>query len=388
MIDRSSAHHLLEYLSIFPVVGLLGPRQSGKTTLALHLAAISEKPAIYLDLERTSDLEKLQEAELYLESQGEKLVIMDEIQRKPELFPLLRSLVDARRRAGEPPPYFLILGSASRTLLQQTSESLAGRIGYLEMLPLSLDEVGLQHQSVLWQRGGYPDSFLADSDRESTIWREEFIATFLERDLGQLGFNYPAVQLRRLWSMLAHNHSQLLNFSRLASGLGLRDKQVRTYIDTLTDLYMLRQLQPWSANNGKRLSKRPKVYIRDTGLLHTLANIPNMEALFGHPLVGPSWEGFVIETLIQRAGPKWEAFYYRASGGAEIDLVMVGPQGERIAIEIKRTLSPQKSRGFRSASEDIQATARYFIIPTQDAYPLDPHTQVVGLNYPIFEKAI
>jgi predicted AAA+ superfamily ATPase len=386
MIERQLKGKLDQYLDFFPVVGLLGPRRVGKTTLARALMASSSKPTTYLDLERDTDLAKLHDPELYLQRHVGRLLIIDEIQRRPSLFPLLRSLVDERRRANEPAPYFLVLGSASRDLLRQSSESLAGRIGYLELCPLSVGEVGELLAEKLWLRGGFPESFLAPSDELSEAWRGEFIATFLERDLNQLGFNYPATQIRRLWEMLAHNHGQPLNVSKLAGNLGLGDREVRRYIDTLSDLFMIRQLQPWSPNSGKRVRKRPKVYLRDSGLLHRLARISSAEVLMGHPLIGASWEGFVLETLIQRAGDAWSPFYYRTAGGAELDLLLIGPGERRIAIEIKRSSTPKISRGFRSGSEDVSATERYYVVPTDDTYPLDRHTMAVGPMFSVTQS--
>jgi len=378
MIARTLALSLRTHLDLFPVVGLLGPRQVGKTTLAIHIRDSLVKPSTYLDLELDSDLAKLAEPELYLRRFARRLLILDEIQRRPELFPLLRGIVDQRLRDGERPPFFLVLGSASRDLLQQSSESLAGRIGYVELSPFCLDETGVESIETLWLRGGFPGSFLAPSDDATWLWRGNFLSTYLERDLPQLGFQLPAANLRRLWSMLAHMQGQTLNSQKLAGGLGLTNKTVRRYIDILSDLFMLRQLRPWSSNTGKRTVKRPKVYLRDSGLLHRLAQIRDAETLLGHPVCGHSWEGFVVENLITRAGEDWQPYFYRSAGGAELDLLMLGPRGERIAIEIKRTLSPRISRGFRSACDDVGATHRYFVIPTSESFPLDARTEAVG----------
>ena len=384
MIGRILEDRLRNASEDFPVVALLGPRQVGKTTLASMFAETTTKPTRYLDLERSSDRAKLVEAETYLGAQAGQLTILDEIQRLPELFPLLRSLVDERIRAGEQSGQFLILSSASPELLRQSSESLAGRILYLELTPFSLSELwpvdgGLANER-RWQRGGFPGSYLARNDSVSCDWRGAFIATYLERDIPQLGPRLPAERMRRLWSMLAHGQGDTLNLSRLAGGLEVTGKTVRHYLDVLSDLYMVRQLLPWAGNSSKRLIRSPKVYVRDSGLLHRLANIPDQETLLGHPLCGPSWEGFVIEQLLNGMPDSWRASHYRSSGQAEVDLILEGPRGRVLAIEIKRTLSPKVGRGFRSASEDVGATERYFVIPRGEAFPMSDDTEAVPLR--------
>lgn len=371
-------------LEAFPVVALLGPRQVGKTTLALAVARSSERASLYLDLERDSDRNKLTDAELYLSQQGQKLVIFDEVQRRPELFPLLRSLVDERIRAGERAGHFLVLGSASRDLLQQSSESLAGRIAYLELKPFSLTELMRNAADLdpnrVWLRGGFPDSYLAQSDQISWNWRTNFIATYLEHDIPQVGPRLPAERMRRLWTMLAYDQGTQLNAARLASSLGVSAHTVRASLDVLTDLYMVRQLPPWSGNSRKRLVKAPKVYVRDSGLLHRLANIPDLETLLGHPLCGASWEGFVIENLLAPLPDAWAAMYYRTGAQAEIDLVLEGPRRRVMAIEIKRTLAPKVSKGFQFGCEDIGATERYYISPAGERYPLGYDTEAIALR--------
>jgi predicted AAA+ superfamily ATPase len=383
MIERLLTPQLAGELGRFPVVAILGPRQVGKTTLALELQTASRRPSVYLDLERPSDLARLGEPELYLRSQLGKLVILDEIQRLPGLFPLLRSLVDERRRAGERAGQFLILGSASPDLLRQSSESLAGRIAYHELTPFALDEVAgrapHKHRDQLWLRGGFPESFLADGDEDSWRWREQFITTYLERDVPQFGPRIPTAQLRRLWTMLAHHQGGLLNAAQFAAGLGVTGKTATSYLDLLTDLFLVRQLPPWFRNIGKRLVKAPKVYVRDPGLVHCLANIRNLDTLLGHPLCGPSWEGFVIENLLTAAPVTWRPFFFRTAAGAEIDLVLERPDGGRTAIEIKRTLHPNLNRGFCLGCEDVQTSERFYVLPEGDSFPMDRQTTAIAL---------
>ena len=370
-------------LGAFPIVALLGPRQVGKTTLALEVGRALGRDFAYLDLELESDQAKLGEAELYLRAQAGRLLIVDEVQRRPDLFPLLRGIVDARIREGERSGQFLILGSASRDLLRQSSETLAGRIAYLELAPLTLLETSVvpdaPDQDAAWLRGGFPNSLLATSDALSWQWRGNFIATYLERDIPQLGLRLPAEQMRRLWSMLAHGQGTPLNLSRLAASLGVSATTVRNHLDVLTDLYMVRQLPPWSGNATKRLVRAPKVYVRDSGLLHRLANVPDLETLLGHPLCGESWEGFAIENLLAHLPDTWQATYYRTQAQAEIDLVLEGPRRQVIAIEIKRTLSPRVGKGFRLGSEDVRATERYYVIPGTETFPLGHETKAIGL---------
>ena len=388
MIVRALQVRVTESLRSFPVVALLGPRQVGKTTLAHPVAAECDPATVYLDLERDSDLSKLQEAESYLGRRFGRLVILDEVQRRPDLFPLLRSLVDQRIRDGEAAGHYLVLGSASPELLRQSSESLAGRIAYLELKPFSLDEVSEVGDSDddpeditdrLWLRGGYPPSYLAAGDDASWNWRTNFIATYLERDLPQLGLRLPSEHMRRMWSMLGHGQGEPLNASRLATGLGVSHNTVRKYIDILTDLYMVRQLRPWNGNLGKRLVKSAKVYVRDSGLLHRLVNVPDLETLLGHPVCGRSWEGFVIETVLAAMPDRWQATYFRTAAQAEIDLVLEGPRQQAIAIEIKRTLSPKLSKGFVNGCEDIGATRRLFVMPSGEQHGVGHATDAVPL---------
>lgn len=384
MIRRRVSAEIVAKLRTHPVVALLGPRQVGKTTLARMVGDDHTRASMYLDLERPSDRAKLTDPELFLSKQGRKLTILDEVQRLPEIFPVLRGLVDERIRAGEKAGHFLVLGSASRDLLQQSSESLAGRIAYIELAPFTLDEVERPRRRIdvdrLWLRGGFPGSYLAHTDHDSFVWREQFVQTYLTRDLPQLGVNLPSERLSRFWSMLAHGQGDQLNAARLAAGLGVSGNTVRSYIDALTDLFMVRQLMPWSGNSQKRLTKAPKVWVRDSGLAHQLAGIADSSTLLGHPLCGPSWEGFVIENVLAQLPSGWRASHYRTSAQAEIDLVLEGPRRQVFAIEVKRSLSPTLSRGFHNGFADIGATAGFVVTPEGDSFPLAPKVEAVALR--------
>ena len=385
MITRSLENRFNRALDSMPVVALLGPRQVGKTTLALEIAGKRlEKKWAYLDLELESDLSKLTDAESYLKGFEGRLLIIDEVQRRPELFPLLRGLVDARKRKGEKTAQFLLLGSASRDLLYQSSESLAGRIRYLELSPFKVWELH-QHDPLgfnvnkLWFRGGFPDSYLAASDEDSWEWRNDFIATYVERDLPGMGPKIPSARMKIFWTMLAHFHGQQIVYSSLGKSLEVSHTTIKTYLDILTDFYMVRQIQPWSGNTKKRLVKSPKIYLRDTGLLHKLLNIPSYESLLGNPMIGASWEGFVAENIILQLTDQWRYSYYRSSTQAEIDLVLEGPDDEVWAIEIKRSAAPQISRGFHTAAEDIKATRKFVVYPGSERFPMGQSTEAIGL---------
>ena len=356
------------YLAEFPAVALLGPRQVGKTTLAQQLAA--SQPSLYLDLEAPSDRAKLAEPELYLRQHSDKLVILDEVQRLPEIFQVLRGLIDANRRAGRANGQFLLLGSASVELIQQSSESLAGRIAYLELSGLSVLELGEAASQRLWIRGGFPNSVLATSDASSSRWREQFIRTYLERDIPQLGPRIPAETLRRFWTMLAHSQGGLLNAAALGRSLGVDGKTIRHYLDLLTDLLLVRCLQPLHANAGKRLVKSAKVYVRDSGLVHTLLGLDQAEAVLAHPIAGASWEGAVVETLLSLLPERAIPTFYRTSAGAEMDLVIDYPNGQRWAIEIKRSLTPKLTRGFHQARTDLQPDRCFVVAPIPESYPM------------------
>ncbi|OGQ98937.1 MAG: hypothetical protein A2505_03370 [Deltaproteobacteria bacterium RIFOXYD12_FULL_55_16] len=361
----------------FPAVAILGPRQCGKSTLAKKIIG-NRADSVYLDLELPSDVLKLSEPELFLGRHTDKLVCLDEIQRLPEIFPVLRSLIDANRSNGR----FLILGSASHELIRQGSETLAGRIAYLELTPFLLAEIEARHTSEAlhryWLRGGFPDSFLADSEETGRRWRQNFIRTFLERDIPQLGVSIPAETLRRVWQLCAHSTGQIFNASLLGANLGVSHTTMRRYIDLLSHTFMLRVLPPLGANLKKRLVKSPKIYLRDTGLLHSLLRIDSFDDLLGHPALGASWESLVIENLTA-AMPDWEASFYRTAAGAEIDLVMT--RGRRkIAIECKASVAPKPTRGFWSALDDLGVDAAWIITPGNEHYPLAPKVMVSNLN--------
>lgn len=379
MIARHLAATLLQRLHWTPVVALLGSRQVGKTTLARELQL--PKDAHYLDLERPSDLAKLEDPELYLTSHSGKLIILDEIQRRPELFPILRSLVDERRRAGEKTAQFLILGSASPELLRQSSETLAGRISYLELPPFQLLELPANESKIdlHWFRGGYPGSHLASNDQAATQWCDDFVTTYVERHLPQLGVGASPQQLRRLCSMLAHQQGATLNLAKIGDSLGIDGKTVRNYIDLLEGLYLVRRLPAWSRNTGKRLVKAPKVYWRDTGLLHMLSGLPSLEHVLGHPLCGHSWEGYCIEQILSVIPKESRFSHYRTHAKAEVDLVLESSSGDTIAVEIKRTLSPKLTPAFVESMETLGAARGYYIIPDGDSYPLSPKVDAVSL---------
>jgi predicted AAA+ superfamily ATPase len=370
MISRSLAPALIEALAHSPAVALLGPRQAGKTTLALEAAKSIGRPSLYLDLESEQDRGKLAQAELYLADHVDKLVILDEVHRAPGLFPVLRGLIDKGRRAGKKAGRFLLLGSASLDLLKQSGETLAGRIAYLELTPFTLLETGHLPADHLWVRGGFPESLLAPGAARSLRWRQDFIRSYLERDIPQFGPRIAAETLRRFWSMLAHHQGGLLNTAQFARNLGVDAKTAAAYLDLLVDLLLVRRLPPWHANLGKRLVKSPKVYVRDSGLVHALLGIADKEALLAHPVVGQSWECFVIENLLACAPDGVQGHFYRSSSGAEVDLLLAWPNGELWAIEIKRSLAPKLERGFHSACADLKPARKLVIYPGTETYRL------------------
>lgn len=377
MFERQLHAILAEEIQHSPAIALLGPRQVGKTTLALEVAKTI--PSIYLDLESERDRAKLVQPELYLADHLDKLVIFDEVHRAPGLFPVLRGLIDQARRNGKRASLYLLLGSASLDLLQQPGETLAGRIAYLELGPLNVMETGTGQLDALWLRGGFPESLTAPSDARSLRWRQNFIRTYLERDIPQFGPRIAAETLRRFWTMLAHHHSGLLNVAQLARNLGVDAKTAQSYIDLLCDLLLVRRLPPWHTNIGKRLVKSPKVYIRDSGLVHALLDVGAKETLLSHPVVGASWEGFVIENLLACAGANVQAYFYRSSGGAEIDLLLAWPGGELWAIEIKRSLTPKVERGFHAACEDLAPARKLVVYAGLETFPLGHEVQAVSL---------
>lgn len=377
MVDRRLKPRLNFLLHHNPAVALLGPRQSGKTTLALEIAL--QQSSVYLDLEDENDRAKLTNPSQYLEDHESDLVILDEVHRVPEIFQQLRGVIDRGRRRGKANGRLLLLGSAAMDLLKQSGESLAGRVSYLELGPFDALEAGAAATDTLWVRGGFPRSFLAESDDLSLQWRRDFIRTYLERDIPQFGPRIPAETLRRFWTMLAHNQAQILNAASLARGLAVDGKTVAGYLDLLVDLLVVRRLPAWHRNVGKRLVKSPKVYVRDTGIAHALLGIRDKEALLGHPVVGQTWESFIIETLITTAPDGTEAHYYRTSNGTEIDLLLTLPNRELWAIEVKRSSAPKIERGFHSACADLKPHKRFFVYAGIERFPLDKTTDAIGI---------
>ena len=377
MIPRRLYSKLSEALTYSPAVALLGPRQVGKTTLALEIGKTFD--AIYLDLESEQDLAKLSQPELYLADHQDRLVIIDEVHRLPGLFPVLRGLIDHGRRSGLRTGRYLLLGSASVDLLKQSGETLAGRIAYLELAPFTIVETNDLPTDKLWVAGGFPESLLAPDERQSLRWRQDFIRTYLERDIPQFGPRIAAETLRRFWIMLAHNQGGLLNVAQFARNLGVDVKTVSSYLDLLVDLMLVRRLPPWHANIGKRLVKSPKVYVRDSGLVHALLAIQNKEALLSHPVIGESWECFVIENLITAGMGQVEGFFYRTGGGAEIDLLLVWPDGRLWAVEIKRSLKPKIERGFYAACADLNPARKFVVYPGVERYRIATDIEAISL---------
>jgi predicted AAA+ superfamily ATPase len=384
MISRELENRLKDALSNIPAVALLGSRQVGKTTLALKIAeSFNTKKSIYLDLESDADRSKLLNAEAFLKTHFNELIIIDEVQQMPDLFRTLRVIIDQRKRAGEPNAQFLLLGSASRDLLNQSSETLAGRILYLELTPFSIKEL-VENQDFnfslekLWLRGGYPDSYLANSETASWDWRTGFVSTYVERDIPRAGLGISPSRMRNLWTMLAHLQGQQLNLSALGKGLDVSHTTTRNYLDILTELFMVRQLPTWSGNTKKRLVKSPKVYIRDSGILHRLLMIQDFQHLLGHPVVGYSWEGFVIENILNSLSDQWQASYYRSAEQTEIDLILE-KGNEKWAIEIKRNLTPKVPAGFIRASEDIKATRKFLLYNGTETFPMNGEIEAMGI---------
>lgn len=380
MIERDITKAVEEALGEQAAVALVGPRQVGKTTVALDIAA--RHGGLYLDLEDVEDRARLAEPKSFLEQNADRLVILDEIHRVPELFQQLRGIIDRGRREGRGKGRFLMLGSASLDLLKQSGESLAGRLAYVDMTPLTIREVGVEAsmRDRLWLRGGFPESFLAPSDAASMRWRRAFIRTYLEREIPLFGPRVAETAMERLWTMLAHRQGGILNASDLARSLEISPPAVTRYIDLLVDLLLVRRLRPFAVNIGKRLVKSPKIYVRDSGIVHALLGIPTLNALAGNPIVGASWEGFVIEQLVSALEWPDQASFYRTQTGAEIDLLIEFAGGERWAIEVKRSLAPTLSRGFHIARDDVKA-ARSFVVYAGDAqYPMQDGIEVIGLR--------
>ena len=380
MIPRIARARVEQALDRSPAVALTGPRQVGKTALALEIA--EARGATYLDLERPNDLAKLADVDAYCERHAGRLVVFDEVQRLPGLFEPLRGVIDRRRREGRRTGHFLFLGSASIALLRQSGETLAGRVAYCELEPFNVEEAagpGARGIDDLWVRGGFPESFLAPGDDSSLEWRLDFVRTYLERDVPALGPRIPGETLRRFWTMLAHNQGQPFNAATLARSLGVSGATVARYLDLMVDLLLVRRLPAWSANVRKRLVKAPRAYLRDSGICHALLGIPTFDALLGHPVAGGSWEGFVIENLVGAAPVHAACGYYRTAGGAEIDLVLEAPGRELWAIEVKRNRAPSVSRGFHVACEDLRPTGKFVVCPVDESFPLPRGVEATGL---------
>jgi predicted AAA+ superfamily ATPase len=377
MFKRRTEPEIDALLEHIPAVVLTGPRQVGKTTLALAVA--EGRDAVYLDLESEADRARLAEPELYFADHADELVVLDEIQRAPGIFEALRGTIDRGRRDGKGIGRFLLLGSAAIELLAQSGETLAGRVAFAELAPLDVTEVGGNRLDQLWVRGGFPESFLAKGDEASLRWRRDFIRTYLERDIPQLGPRIPAETLRRLWTMLAHQQGGLLNAAQIARGLGVSGTTVGHYLDLMVDLLLVRRLPPRLANVGKRMVRSPKVYVRDSGLTHALLGLADKEAVLGHPVAGGSWEGLVIENLIAVADGRAEASFYRTGGGAEVDLVLTWADGREWAVEVKRSLAPKLERGLRSALEDLQPERSFIVYPGEERFRLGDGVEAVGL---------
>jgi hypothetical protein len=377
MIIRAASETILKNLTVFPAANIIGPRQVGKTTLAKWLQSRLAKPSIYLDLQDEQDLNKMANSGLFLREHVEKCVIIDEIQRLPALYAQLRSLIDARRE----PARFILLGSASPSIIKGVSESLAGRVFFTELMPFSLPEVGgmatwQQH----WVRGGFPNALAMRDDDLAAEWFDAFIRTFVERDLPELGYNLTPMLFSRLLRMLAHVQGQLQNVAALANSLDMSVSTVNRYLDLLEGGFMINRLMPWYANIGKRLVKAPKIYIRDSGLLHHLLRIRNYDALLGQQALGASWEGYVIEQIMRVTQRKWEYYFYRTQHGAESDLVLINPSGKMYCIEIKFSSAPVLSRGFHQSIDDLNPDRKFVIVPAGDSYPKEGGVRVVNLS--------
>lgn len=374
MVLREKIESLRETLSYFPVTGIVGPRQVGKTTLAKELLTQINKESVYIDLENPRDLAKLSDPVLFFENNIEKCIVLDEVQRMPDLFPILRSMIDMKRE----PARFIILGSASPELIRDSSESLAGRIAYEELTPFNLTEIkGELYKH--WVSGGFPDSFLAPNNKIRIKWLSSFIQTYIERDLPLLGLDINRNTIRKLWTMIAHMHGNVINMSNIGKSLELSSTTIKKYLSFLEDAFLIRQLYPYAANVKKRLVKSPKVYIRDSGILHHLLNIDNFNDLECNPILGASWEGYAIEQITQKLSSDTEYFFYRTHVGAECDLVILKGGKPEISIEIKYTSSPKSSKGMKIAFEDIGAKQNFVITPNTDYYFLQKDIQVCSL---------
>ena len=380
MLNRQIAGKVQATIARVPAVALLGARQVGKTTLAKTIA--KDIDSIYLDLEAPEDLVKLSDPTSFLSAHTDKLIILDEIQRSPELFPVLRGLIDKNREKVRRAGQFLLLGSASMDLMRQSSESLAGRISYIEMSGLNIAEIeGKQpDRQTLWLRGGFPDSYLAADDDVAMDWLENLIRTYLERDIPQMGFRVPAVRLRRLWTMLAHLQGETINYSKLASNLEVDAKTVSHYIDILTDLLLVRRLEPWHTNVKKRLVKSPRYYVRDSGILHRLLGINSYDALLSNPVLGKSWEGFTVENILSVLPSRAECYFYRTAAGAEVDLVIKMPSSEIWAIEIKHGVAPKIGKHYSQTCDDVGAARKYILYSGDDEFVVGNEVKIISLS--------
>jgi hypothetical protein len=390
MIPRSFLPLVRERLAEAPAVALIGPRQVGKTTLARAIADERGDNAIYLDLQQPQDRARIADPAAYFALHADKLIVLDEIHHAPEIFAVLRGEIDARRRAGRQSGHFLLLGSAALPLLRQSSESLAGRIIHVEMTPLLVPEVDDAYPPLLldilpeqllrlWRRGGFPSSFLAASDTASMRWRLAFIRSYLERDIPQFGIRVPAATLERFWTMLAHVHGGLLNGHQLAGSLGVTWHTANHYLDLMEDLLLIRRLRPYAVNTSKRLVKSPKLYIRDSGLLHALLRLKTTDDLLGHPVAGASFEGLALETLVAMRPDGAQAAFYRTQAGAEIDLVIELGPGRLIAIEIKMSSAPSVSRGFHAGVADLNPFEKWVVYPGSESFPLKEGIMAMGI---------
>jgi predicted AAA+ superfamily ATPase len=378
MIPRRASKEILSNLTYFPIAGIIGPRQVGKTTLAKQLREQLPLESIYLDLELESDLRKLDDAETYLNLHRDKCIIIDEVQRMPSLFALLRALVDQDRR----PARFIILGSASPELIRASSESLAGRIAYTELTPFSLLEISDKYSlRAHWLAGGFPNALLAPEAKFRSTWLDNFLRTFIERDLRELGHEVSSVLLRRMLKMIAHHHGGILNQSDLSRSLGVSSPTVNRYLDLLEGSFVIQRLQPYYVNVGKRLVKSPKIYIRDSGILHNLLQIHSQEQLLGNIAVGASWEGYVIEQIRRSLPGEPELFFYRTHAKAEIDLLASLSSGKQIAFEIKLSNAPKVPKGFYQSIKDVQPAQKFVVIPEGEPYPKSEGIEVVNLPY-------
>ncbi|MEA3445898.1 MAG: ATP-binding protein [Bacteroidota bacterium] len=376
MIERSISNDLLELLSSFPVLGIIGSRQVGKTTLSKQLIKSISKESIYIDLENPKDQAKIYDPVMFFENNIDKLVVLDEVQRMPDLFPVLRSMIDQKRE----PSRFILLGSASPELIRDSSESLAGRIAYEELFPFNLAEVGANNLSKLWFRGGFPDAFLAKSDKLCSKWHKNFVKTYIERDIPMLSQNVNWSIIQKLWVMLAHISGSVINYTNIGKSLEISSVTLKKYISFMEQAFLIRQLQAYSINVKKRIVKNPKVYVRDTGILHYLLNIDSYNDLLMNPVLGHSWEGFVIEQILNRAGDGVQPFFYRTHQGTECDLVLQKGGRPYFGIEIKYTSSPKITKGLLLSFEDLQTVENYIITPNTDDYMITKNIRVCKLT--------